>query len=147
MVSAVAPENFNPFGESEEPSPPVQKEQEPTTKDVKHVIETIEVEEPTAVSTMAAGKTDGDYTNVRQVSTNPQMEIIEEDADNEDNGADILSFIDLKYCTVCHVEMQIRTKHCKHCDQCVATHDHHCAWVGNCIGERNHSFFYCYLWV
>jgi hypothetical protein len=36
--------------------------------------------------------TEGEYTNVRQTtSTNPHMEIIEEE--NDDNGADILSVI------------------------------------------------------
>lgn len=63
-----------------------------------------------------AGKTEGEYTNVRQQSTNPQMEPIEEDFDEEDKGADIMSFIELKYCTLCHLEMPIRTKHCKKCD-------------------------------
>ena len=51
------------------------------------------VEEPTAASTSPMTKTpEGEYTNVRQTtSTNPHMEIIEEE--NDDNGADILSFI------------------------------------------------------
>jgi len=146
MVSAVAPKELdsNPFGESE-PEPKLKVELEPPK--LKPSVEITEVEEPTAASTMAAGKTDGDYSNLRQTSTNAQMEVIEEDQDAEDNGADILSFIELKYCTVCHIEMQIRTKHCKDCDMCVATHDHHCPWVGNCIGERNHTYFYVYLWV
>jgi hypothetical protein len=42
------------------------------------------------------------------------MEVIEEETD--DNGCDILQFIDLKYCTVCHLEIPIRAKHCKQCD-------------------------------
>lgn len=39
------------------------------------------------------------------------MEVIDEETD--DNGAEILSFIELKYCTVCHLEIPIRAKHCK----------------------------------
>jgi hypothetical protein len=71
------------------------------------------IEEPTAASTNPMTKTtEGEYTNVRQTTnTNPHMEIIEEETD--DNGADILSFIQLKYCTVCHLEIPIRAKHCK----------------------------------
>ena len=73
------------------------------------------------------------------------MDVIDEEL--EDNGENILSFIQLKYCTVCHLETPIRAKHCKKCDRCVGTHDHHCPWVGNCIGERNKIKFYVYLWV
>ena len=73
------------------------------------------------------------------------MEVIDEEHD--DNGESILSFIQLKYCTVCHLEIPIRAKHCKKCDHCVGTHDHHCPWVGNCIGERNKIQFYIYLWM
>ena len=69
------------------------------------------------------------------------------DEELEDNGENILSFIQLKYCTVCHLETPIRAKHCKKCDRCIGTHDHHCPWVGNCIGERNKVKFYVYLWI
>jgi hypothetical protein len=40
------------------------------------------------------------------------MEVIEE----ENDDVDILAFIQLKYCTVCHLEQPLRTKHCKQCD-------------------------------
>ena len=53
----------------------------------------------------------------------------------------------MKYCTVCHLEQPLRTKHCKSCDHCVATHDHHCPWIGNCVGERNKARFFYYLIV
>lgn len=54
-------------------------------------------------------------------------------------------YVERKFCSVCHLEMPLRTKHCKDCDQCVATHDHHCPWVNNCIGELNARQFYLYL--
>lgn len=75
-------------------------------------------EEPTAATTGAGQTTkteDGDYSNVRQTtSTQPQMEVIEEECD--DGSADILAYIQLKYCTVCHIEIPLRAKHCKQCD-------------------------------
>ena len=113
MVSAVAPkDDLNPFGENEASPERKLEEVEIEIKvqpEIKVKQENIEVEESTAASTMAVGE----YSNVRQTSTNTGMEIIEEDADAEDVVSDILSFIELKYCTVCHLEMQIRTKHCK----------------------------------
>lgn len=75
------------------------------------------------------------------------MEVIEEETGQDEENMDILAFIELKYCTMCHLEIPLRAKHCKKCDQCVATHDHHCPWVGNCIGERNKGIFYIYLWT
>ena len=63
-------------------------------------------------------------------------------SDEEDN---IVLFVESKYCTICHLEQPLRTKHCRDCDQCVATHDHHCPWIGNCVGERNRARFYIYL--
>ena len=73
--------------------------------------------------------------------------IEEEDVDGQGNGDtdDVLLFIEYKYCTVCHVEQPLRSKHCKECDHCVATFDHYCPWIGNCVGERNRANFYWYL--
>ena len=67
-----------------------------------------------------------------------KMETIEEEEDYRHEEEDeIVLFVERKFCSVCHIEMPLRTKHCKDCDQCVATHDHHCPWVNNCIGELN----------
>ena len=74
-----------------------------------------------------------------------QNEVGEDDSIGSDE--DIVLFIEYKYCTICHIEMPIRCKHCKDCDQCVATHDHHCPWVNNCIGELNARQFYLFLWA
>ena len=73
-----------------------------------------------------------------------ENELDEELSDGDEN---IAMFIESKYCTICHLDMPLRTKHCKKCNYCVATHDHHCPWVGNCIGERNKARFYYYLLV
>ena len=71
-----------------------------------------------------------------------------ENEDVQSDGSDeIVLFVESKYCSVCHLEQPLRTKHCKSCDMCVATHDHHCPWIGNCVGERNKARFYYYLLV
>lgn len=54
------------------------------------------------------------------------METIEEeeetarkDAPHESDDEaqdDLIFYIEAKYCTVCHIEMPLRTKHCKDCD-------------------------------
>jgi palmitoyltransferase len=59
----------------------------------------------------------------------------------------VVLFIEHKFCSVCHLEMPLRTKHCKDCDHCIATHDHHCVYLNNCIGEHNARQFYCYLLI
>lgn len=81
------------------------------------------------------------------------MDTIVETGENEldeeltDEDDDIAIFVESKYCTICHLEMPLRTKHCKKSDYCVATYDHYCPWVGNCIGERNKARFFWYLLV
>ena len=83
------------------------------------------------------------------------METINETGENDNDEdeihtseeEDIVLFVEIKYCTICHLEQPLRTKHCKSCDQCIATHDHHCPWIGNCVGERNKARFYYYLVV
>ena len=66
-----------------------------------------------------------------------------DEADEEDE--DVVLFIEYKYCTICHIEQPLRTKHCKDCDHCVATLDHHCPWIGSCVGERNRLWFFIFL--
>ena len=91
---------------------------------------------------------DGGLTTTKGI----KMETINETGENDDEEAlsdesneDIQLFVESKYCSICHLEQPLRTKHCKSCDQCVATHDHHCPWIGNCVGERNKARFYWYL--
>lgn len=64
---------------------------------------------------------------------------------DDEDGDDVILFIEYKYCTICHIEQPLRCKHCKRCDHCVATHDHHCPWIGNCVGERNRLWFFYFL--
>ena len=51
-----------------------------------------------------------------------KMETINETGENdddsleEDDNADVLLFVEMKYCTVCHLELPLRSKHCKSCD-------------------------------
>jgi len=82
-----------------------------------------------------------DLRNNEHLDGNIEIEELEEDEENDD----IVLFIEYKYCTICHIEQPLRTKHCKTCDHCVATHDHHCPWIGNCVGERNRLFFFWFL--
>lgn len=83
-----------------------------------------------------------------KLSELPKMEpahLTSEADDADDEGDEVLLFVEMKYCTVCHLEQPLRTKHCKACDHCVATHDHHCPWIGSCVGERNKARFWYYL--
>ena len=75
------------------------------------------------------------------------MDTIDEDEEVQEEGDpdSIEMFVEMKYCSICHLEQPLRTKHCKKSDQCVATFDHYCPWVGNCIGERNKARYYYYL--
>lgn len=91
----------------------------------------------------------GGVTTTKEI----KMDTINETGENVDDvhssgsDGDIEMFVESKYCTVCHLEQPLRTKHCKSCDQCIATHDHHCPWIGNCVGERNKARFYYYLLI
>jgi len=64
---------------------------------------------------------------------------------NSESDEDVILFVEYKFCTICHIEQPLRTRHCRLCDHCVATYDHHCPWIGNCVGERNHFYFYWFL--
>ena len=70
-----------------------------------------------------------------------EIEIEEIQSEEED----VVLFIEYKYCTLCHIEQPLRTKHCKTCDAYVSKHDHHCPWIGNCVGERNRLWFFWFL--
>jgi len=49
-----------------------------------------------------------------------KMDTINETPENDDEGSsdseEVVLFVEMKYCTVCHLEQPIRTKHCKSCD-------------------------------
>jgi len=42
-----------------------------------------------------------------------------ENGETENQSSDeeeLVMFIEMKYCTVCHIEQPLRSKHCKSCD-------------------------------
>lgn len=45
------------------------------------------------------------------------------------------------FCSLCHIDVPSRTKHCAVCDRCVGIFDHHCKWLNNCIGAVNYKLF------
>jgi hypothetical protein len=91
------------------------------------------------VAVLETGKSSKSTTvNVR---ANPKRFSIDLDGEREE------SYIERRYCTICHVEQPLRTKHCVECNKCCATYDHHCPWLGTCIAEYNHGLFYWYLWL
>ena len=86
-----------------------------------------------------------DITTTKEIkmdTINEAGEVEDEEVQDDDM---IELFVEMKYCSICHLEQPLRTKHCEKCDQCVATHDHHCPWIGNCVGERNKARYYYYL--
>ncbi|KAL3309864.1 zinc finger, DHHC-type containing 12 [Cichlidogyrus casuarinus] len=52
-----------------------------------------------------------------------------------------------QYCKVCNLYKPLRAKHCDECKHCVVKFDHHCPWMNNCIGERNHRYFFVFLFL
>lgn len=50
-------------------------------------------------------------------------------------------------CNICALTPPLRSYHCKICNRCVATFDHHCTFLETCIGERNHTRFWCFLFM
>ena len=95
--------------------------------------------------------TEGHEKTAKMETINETKNDDDDDDGNEpdisEDDDDVMLFVEMKYCTVCHLEQPLRTKHCKACDSCVATHDHHCPWIGNCVGERNKARFFYYLLV
>ncbi|RNA23020.1 putative palmitoyltransferase ZDHHC12 [Brachionus plicatilis] len=58
---------------------------------------------------------------------------------------DGLPNIKLRFCTYCHLEQPIRSRHCEECRRCVNKFDHHCPWLETCIGEKNHKYFWLFV--
>ena len=52
---------------------------------------------------------------------------------------------EMKYCPICQITCDYRTKHCRKCQVCIERYDHHCFWIGNCVGRHNHRPFYLFL--
>lgn len=52
-----------------------------------------------------------------------------------------------RYCDYCEIQPPLRAKHCVDCKLCVRRYDHHCPWLATCIGERNHRYFWWFLFV
>ena len=54
---------------------------------------------------------------------------------------------DTRRCSLCDMQVPLRSYHCKECKHCVHKFDHHCSVIGTCIGERNHCrFWWMLLW-
>jgi hypothetical protein len=52
-----------------------------------------------------------------------------------------------KFCVTCNIWRPLRAVHCRWCNACVKKLDHHCPWLGNCVGERNHKYFFGFLFT
>lgn len=86
----------------------------------------------------------------KKASENNNTEV-EEGSDSEHEGSTMLKFgtedgdFKFRLCDYCEIEQPMRTKHCEDCGKCVRKYDHHCPWLEACIGERNHKFFWLFL--
>ena len=59
---------------------------------------------------------DGGVTTTKGIKMDTINETGENDDDLSSEEDDLVLFIETKYCTVCHLEQPLRTKHCKSCD-------------------------------
>lgn len=47
-----------------------------------------------------------------------------------------------RFCQVCRINRDLRTKHCNICHKCVVGFDHHCLFLNTCVGEKNYRQFF-----
>lgn len=52
-----------------------------------------------------------------------------------------------RFCDYCEIQPPLRSKHCEDCKMCVRKYDHHCPWLETCVGERNHRYFWWFLFT
>ena len=52
-------------------------------------------------------------TNEENVGQNNEDEAAKDESEEDE---ELVLFVESKYCTVCHLEQPLRTKHCKSCD-------------------------------
>ncbi|XP_053380620.1 palmitoyltransferase ZDHHC12-B-like [Mercenaria mercenaria] len=52
-----------------------------------------------------------------------------------------------RFCDYCEIQPPLRSKHCEDCKNCIRKYDHHCPWLETCVGERNHRYFWWFLFT
>lgn len=62
-----------------------------------------------------------DSENTVSTTKGIKMDTINETGENDDDDVqsseeELELFVEMKYCTICHLEQPLRTKHCKSCD-------------------------------
>ncbi|KAL4219218.1 DHHC palmitoyltransferase [Mactra antiquata] len=75
---------------------------------------------------------------------------IEDDSEEElsaDKPLDKRNRYKYRFCDYCEIQPPLRSKHCEDCKLCVRKYDHHCPWLETCIGERNHKYFWWFLFI
>jgi hypothetical protein len=51
----------------------------------------------------------------------------------------------VRWCKKCKLYKPDRTHHCSNAGACVLRMDHYCPWVNQTVGQRNHKFFFLFL--
>lgn len=79
---------------------------------------TLNSEQP-CVMDSEASEQDGGVTTTKGIKMDTINETGGENDDvssEEADTAELEMFVEMKYCTICHLEQPLRTKHCKSCD-------------------------------
>ena len=61
------------------------------------------------------------------------------------NNQEIPKIFNERFCNTCKIMRPPKASHCRVCNNCVLNFDHHCIIGSNCIGERNHKYFFLFL--